>query len=142
MRQRCGVFLLVLSLAIPVAGVAKSKDEDSKKPKDDVGAIGDRDVDGSLNFYSIEKEIALGKQMADEVQKTAKIVDDPVISEYVNRVGQNLVQGLTLGETVFEFVSLRAQFGVRQGLVGGLQGVNLLNDLGVFFHQSLIAAAE
>jgi predicted Zn-dependent protease len=92
MRQRCGVFLLVLSLAIPVAGVAKSKDEDSKKPKDDVGAIGDRDVDGSLNFYSIEKEIALGKQMADEVQKTAKIVDDPVISEYVNRVGQNLVR--------------------------------------------------
>jgi predicted Zn-dependent protease len=37
---------------------------------------------------SIEKEIALGKQMAQEVERQAKIVDDPIIAEYVNRVGR------------------------------------------------------
>ena len=45
-----------------------------------------------MNFYSIEKEIALGKGLAQDVERQAKIVDDPVIAEYVNRVGQNLVR--------------------------------------------------
>jgi predicted Zn-dependent protease len=63
--------------------------DDKKKDPD---AIGDRDVSKGLNWYSIEKEIALGKQLAQEVERQAKIVDDPVIAEYVNRVGQNLVR--------------------------------------------------
>ena len=45
-----------------------------------------------LNFYSLDKEIALGRQLAQEVERQAKIVDDPLISEYVNRIGQNLVR--------------------------------------------------
>jgi predicted Zn-dependent protease len=45
-----------------------------------------------LDFYSIEKEIALGKQLAQEVEKSAKFIDDPVVNEYVNRIGQNLVR--------------------------------------------------
>lgn len=60
--------------------------------KDDPDEIGNRDVGKGLNFYSIEKEIALGKQMAQEVERQAKIVDDPIIAEYVNRIGQNLVR--------------------------------------------------
>ena len=60
--------------------------------KDDVDAIGSRDVGKGVDFYSIEKEIALGKSLAQEVEKTSKLVDDPVIVEYVNRVGQNLVR--------------------------------------------------
>lgn len=64
----------------------------SKNKKLDPDEIGNRDVGKGLNFYSIEKEIALGKQMAQEVERDAKIIDDPVISEYVNRVGQNLVR--------------------------------------------------
>jgi predicted Zn-dependent protease len=66
--------------------------EASKNKKLDPDEIGNRDVGKGLNFYSIEKEIALGKQMAQEVERDAKIIDDPVISEYVNRVGQNLVR--------------------------------------------------
>jgi beta-barrel assembly-enhancing protease len=62
---------------------------DKKKDPDE---IGNRDVGKGVNFYSIEKEIALGKQMAQEVERQAKVVDDPVIAEYVNRVGQNLVR--------------------------------------------------
>lgn len=62
-----------------------------KNSKEDVSKIGDRGVGKAVNFYSIEKEIQLGRQLAEEVERTAKIVDDPVISEYVNRIGQNIV---------------------------------------------------
>jgi predicted Zn-dependent protease len=58
----------------------------------DVDAIGNRDVGKGLDFYSIEKEIALGKQLAQEVEKSAKFITDPVVTEYVNRIGQNLVR--------------------------------------------------
>ena len=60
--------------------------------KDDPEEIGNRDVGKGVNFYSLEKEIALGKQLAQEVERQAKVIDDPVIGEYVNRVGQNLVR--------------------------------------------------
>jgi predicted Zn-dependent protease len=60
--------------------------------KQDVNAIGNRGVGKGLDFYSLEKEIALGKQLSQEVEKTAKFIDDPVVNEYVNRVGQNLVR--------------------------------------------------
>ncbi len=75
-----------LTMLTPAAGFAKEKDK-----KKDTEAIGDRDVGKGVNFYSIEKEIALGKQVAQEVERQARIIDDPVIAEYVNRVGQNLV---------------------------------------------------
>lgn len=60
--------------------------------KADVNAIGNRGVGNGLDFYSIEREIGLGKQLAQEVEKTAKFINDPVVNEYVNRVGQNLVR--------------------------------------------------
>jgi predicted Zn-dependent protease len=49
-------------------------------------------VGGGLNFYSLEREIALGKYYAQEIERTVKLIDDPVVAEYVNRVGQNLVR--------------------------------------------------
>jgi predicted Zn-dependent protease len=61
-------------------------------PKKDPDQIGNRDVGKGVNFYSLEKEIALGKGLAQEVERQAKIINDPVIAEYVNRVGQNLVR--------------------------------------------------
>jgi len=60
--------------------------------KNDPDAIGDRDIGKGVNFYSLEKEIALGKQLAQEVERQAKVIDDPINAEYVNRVGQNLVR--------------------------------------------------
>ena len=63
-----------------------------KNSKDDVDAIGNRNVSGHVNFYSLEKEIALGKMLAQEVEKSSKMIDDPVVTEYVNRVGQNIVR--------------------------------------------------
>jgi predicted Zn-dependent protease len=64
----------------------------AKDKKKDPEEIGNRDVGKGVNFYSLEKEIALGKQLAQEVERQAKIIDDPIIAEYVNRVGQNLVR--------------------------------------------------
>jgi beta-barrel assembly-enhancing protease len=68
----------------------KPKTDDQKKKDPD--SIGDRNVGSGVNFYSLDKEIALGKQLAQEVERQAKVVDDPIIAEYVNRVGQNLVR--------------------------------------------------
>src|SRR5216684_1056022 len=63
-----------------------------RNSKEDVEAIGNRKVGKGANFYSLEKEIALGKQLAQEVERSSKLIDDPVVTEYVNRVGQNLVR--------------------------------------------------
>src|SRR6516164_1491453 len=63
-----------------------------KNSKEDVDAIGNRNVGKGVNFYSLEHEIALGKGLAQEVERSSKLVDDPVVVEYVNRVGQNLVR--------------------------------------------------
>jgi len=60
--------------------------------KDDVNAIGNRNVGKGLDFYSLDHEIALGKQLSQEVEKSAKFINDPVVVEYVNRVGQNIVR--------------------------------------------------
>ncbi len=64
----------------------------AKDKKKDPEEIGNRDVGKGINFYSLEKEIALGKQLAQEVERQAKIIDDPIVAEYVSRVGQNLVR--------------------------------------------------
>ena len=58
----------------------------------DVNSVGNRGVGKGINLYSLQREIALGKQAAMEVEKTAKMINDPVVTEYVNRVGQNLVR--------------------------------------------------
>ncbi|HWE50570.1 MAG TPA: M48 family metallopeptidase, partial [Bryobacteraceae bacterium] len=64
----------------------------AKDNKNDPSAIGERRVSGHVNFFSIEQEIALGKQLAIEVEKQARIIDDPITAEYVNRLGQNLAR--------------------------------------------------
>jgi beta-barrel assembly-enhancing protease len=85
-----------LRSALPIAFVATcgflSVSVSANDKKNDPEEIGNRDVGKGVNFYSLEKEIALGKQLAQEVERQAKIIDDPVIAEYVNRVGQNLVR--------------------------------------------------
>ena len=82
--------------AAPSTGKAdKSKTKDVKPgSKDDVNAIGNRPMGGKGlgNWYSLEKEIRMGKEYAMQVEQSVKLVQDPVVNEYVNRVGQNLVR--------------------------------------------------
>jgi beta-barrel assembly-enhancing protease len=75
----------------PAAGQANDPSVKSGS-KADVNAIGNRSVGHGLNFYSLEHEIALGKQLSAEIERQAKFITDPVVNEYVNRVGQNLVR--------------------------------------------------
>jgi len=70
----------------------QAKQVHPKNSKEDVDAIGNRSVGKGVNFYSLEREIALGKSLAQEVERSSKMIDDPVVTEYVNRVGQNLVR--------------------------------------------------
>jgi predicted Zn-dependent protease len=88
MRIRFAQPIAVFAAASLLAGGVWAGDNKKKDPEE----IGNRDVGKGVNFYSLEKEIALGKQLAQEVERQAKIIDDPVIAEYVNRVGQNLVR--------------------------------------------------
>jgi hypothetical protein len=68
----------------------------SVKPgsKEDVSAVGNRDIGarGMGNWYSVDTEIKMGKMYASEIEKSTKFINDPVILEYVNRVGQNIVK--------------------------------------------------
>src|ERR1700720_4061077 len=82
--RRVGFLMMSVLLLLPLtAADNKEKDPDQ---------IGNRDVGKGVNFYSVEKEIALGKQLAQQVERQAKIINDPAIAEYVNRLGQNLVR--------------------------------------------------
>src|SRR5689334_20395717 len=93
MKRRSAVTAALLALLAMMSTVAFAGDNKKKgDPKKDPESIGDRDVGKGVNFYSLEKEIALGKQLAQDVERQAKIIDDPTIAEYVNRVGQNLVR--------------------------------------------------
>jgi predicted Zn-dependent protease len=61
-------------------------------PKYNVDLIGQRGIGNGLDFYSLEREQALGRQLAAQVESSARLVTDPVITEYINRIGQNLVR--------------------------------------------------
>lgn len=63
--------------------------------KDDIDAIGNRDIGGGKglgNWYSMESEIQMGREYAQMIDSTVMLVKDPIISEYVNRIGQNIVR--------------------------------------------------
>jgi len=63
--------------------------------KDDVDAVGNRKSVGGRglgDWYSLESEIRMGKQYSMMIESSSKMVTDPVVTEYVNRIGQNLVR--------------------------------------------------
>ena len=75
-----------------------TKDDDAIKhdgSKTDVDAVGNRNVGcgrGVGNWYTVEGQVARGRQYAQQVESQVKLVSDPVVTEYVNRIGQNLVR--------------------------------------------------
>jgi len=122
----------------------------SKDPKKDPDEIGTRDVGKGVNFYSLEKEMAIGKQLAADVERQAKLITDPVISEYVNRIGQNLVRNSDAkvpfvikvidGEEVNAFALPGGYFFVYSGLI--LKADNEAELAGVMSHEIAHVAAR
>jgi len=107
--KRATVMVLVAMIGFPATLLAD--DKSAKKSADDKPAatdtssapkghladdenplmIGKRDINKhQINFYSLNKEVALGRQLAADVDRQGKFIEDPVVTEYVNRVGQNL----------------------------------------------------
>lgn len=121
-------FLLNASLIALIAAPAFAGDDKNKK--NDPSQIGDRDVGKCLNFYSVEKEMALGKQLAEEVAREAKVVDDPILSEYINRIGQNLARNSD-AKVPFTFRVLQNDVPNAFALPGGF----------IFVHTGLIGIA-
>lgn len=69
------------------AAAAKGRLDDDDNPL----MIGKRNINKhQIDFYSLNKEVALGRQLASDVDRQGKFIEDPVVTEYVNRVGQNL----------------------------------------------------
>ena len=90
MRTKASIGVLLLSIithiSAPATGLAAEKNGD-------IEAIGARNINaGQINFYSVEREIALGRELAGELESSSRILDDLEINEYVNRLGQNLVR--------------------------------------------------
>src|SRR5690348_10140393 len=99
--MRCALAILAGMLLISVSPLFSqdSKDKPVKYYHDggirDLDAVGNRNVGcgrGVGNWYSVEKQIAMGKGYSQEVEATSRMISDPVVAEYVNRIGQNLVR--------------------------------------------------
>lgn len=74
--------------ATPASATRKDPLAENENPE----LIGKRNINKlQINFYSFDKEVAIGRQFAQEVDRSAKLVEDPIIVEYINKVGQNLV---------------------------------------------------
>src|ERR1700681_693338 len=136
---------LVVALVVLAPNAAFATD-----PKKDPEQIGNRNVGKGVNFYSLEKEIGIGKGLAQQVERQAKIINDPVISEYVNRVGQNLVRNsdakvpFTIkvidSEEVNAFALPGVYFFVNSGLI--LKAENEAELAGVMAHEIAHVAAR
>src|ERR1041384_8202728 len=112
----CALFLSTTALAFPPqqqdqdnSSSQKQKDKDKDKDKqsgdddkfyhgkgiNDLNAIGDRNVGcnrGLFNWYSLDSQVKMGQQFAQQVEQTSHLITDPVLNEYVNRLGQNLAR--------------------------------------------------
>lgn len=110
MRQYAAISALAVLLVAASPAILASSDKYPQDPqtqkseqrpkvkegsKDDIDAIGNRDIGGGKglgNWYSMESEIQMGREYAQIIDSTVMLVKDPIISEYVNRIGQNIVR--------------------------------------------------
>jgi len=79
----------------PLAPVAVDRHhgKSEKHPsKYDINYIGNRGVEKGVNFYSVEREQALGKELSQEIESSCKLLEDPKVTDYITRLGQKLVQ--------------------------------------------------
>jgi beta-barrel assembly-enhancing protease len=101
-RRNLWLGISLLFLAAPVLAQSNSQKTNSSNnsaqknqpldEKENPERIGKRDINKlQVNFYGLDKEVALGRQLAQEIDRSAKLVEDPIIVEYINKVGQNLV---------------------------------------------------
>jgi predicted Zn-dependent protease len=164
--KRVTVFALALMICAPATLFAgDKKPADDKKSADQPAAskgkldddenpllIGKRNINRGIlpNFYSLEKEVRLGQQLAAQLDREAKFIDDPVITDYINRVGQNIVLHsdakvpftikVVDDDTVNAFALPGGFFYVNKGLI--LAADNEAEIAGVMAHEIAHVAAR
>jgi hypothetical protein len=117
----------VADAAAKKAAEEKKKQDDSrpKKKNSDLDNIGNRNINkGSINFTSIEKEVAMGKQASEQVDHEVQLVTDPIVAEYVNRLGQNLVRNSDATRYTFTFKVIDSDEINAFALPGGFLYIN------------------
>jgi hypothetical protein len=141
--------------ALAEKGTAAKDDQKAQKDNldfphdgkiDDINAIGNRNVGcnkGMGNWYSLERQVAMGKSFSMQVEQSAKLVTDPVVNEYVNRMAQNIVRNSDAkvpftvkvldDDTVNAFALPGGYFYVQSGLI--LAADNEAELAGVMAHE-------
>ncbi len=96
MSIRLLTVLLVLAFAFPSPGssaIASSPAQSHRSKSDaDINAIGHRRIDHGPNYYSSEKEKECGRTLAQKMERSYKLIDDPAVMEYIERMAQNLAK--------------------------------------------------
>lgn len=141
-------FLSIVLLLTPSLALAGRK-------HGDVENIGNRSINGRVvgifpNFVSLEKEIQLGAQYAQMFEQSARLVEDPVVVEYVDRLGQDLVKNsdakvpfvikVVDTDEVNAFALPGGYFYVNKGLI--LEAENEAELAGVMAHEIAHVAAR
>lgn len=93
-RRLALMFALIFVCLFSSAAAYATSSNDFKPSKSDanIRAIGHRKIANGLNFYSVQHERDLGKQLALQINHSAVLVDDPAITRYVDRIGQTIAQ--------------------------------------------------
>lgn len=118
--------------------------------KYNVALIGSRGIGSGMNFYTLQQEQAMGKQLADEMESQAKFITDPLVTEYVNRLGQQLVRNsdakvpftikVLANDEINAFALPGGYFYVNSGLI--LAAENEAELAGVMGHEIAHVAAR
>lgn len=99
------VWALLLSTTFAFASPQQQKDQDKQSGDDDkfyhgtgindINAIGNRNVGcnrGLFNWYTLDGQVRVGREFAQQVEQQSHLITDPMVNEYVNRLGQNLAR--------------------------------------------------
>jgi len=151
---------IAVVLSMSGSAVAGSGDDANDQPVklkhdggiNDLDAIGNRNVGcgrGVGNWYSVEGQINMGRQYAEQIDSSSKLITDPVITEYINRLGQNIVRNsdskvpFTIkvidSDAINAFALLGGFFYVNTGLI--LAADNESEVAGVMAHEIAHVAA-
>jgi predicted Zn-dependent protease len=84
------VFALVAGFPVSRGFASPAPQNKRSKSDADINAIGHRRIVHDANFYSPEREKELGKALSQEVERSSKLLNDPIVTDYIGRVGQSV----------------------------------------------------
>jgi predicted Zn-dependent protease len=90
LRGKLAISTLALCSLANALHAAPAPQTNPPRPNEDISAIGHRTVGKGVNLYSLEREQKLGEQLNKEVERASRLLDDPVVVEYVNRIVQKI----------------------------------------------------